>query len=153
MGASITPEMPFPPPEPGQSQGERRALEAPERERKEEAAARSTVWTFIWTVFAFKIVTMLIIVYVASGSGESIGMALATTWYWFIIPGVAIAGPLLYRWRLMRQRRQREALRKSEWMVDHGAPTSGAGGAKGSFDPTNVQIVIHSPDDGHPLAR
>lgn len=156
MGASLPSSSPLPPPrEPAALRAERLALEALERERKEESDARATVWTFIWTVFAFKIVTMLIILYVASGSGESIGMTLATTWYWFIIPGVALAGPLLYRWRLLAQRRRREHLRNAEWMVDGeaGEPPRTAPDRDAGPAPAGIQIVIHRPDDERPFAR
>ncbi|MGC4191479.1 MAG: hypothetical protein QM589_09990 [Thermomicrobiales bacterium] len=147
MGASIPSSTPFPPQEPAHARAERRALEALERERKEEADARRTVWAFVWTVFAFKIVTVLIILYVASGSGESIGMTLATTWYWFIIPGFALAGPLLYRWRLITQRRRRSQLRSAEWMVgDAGRTGADPAAATPAFDPNQIQIVIHRPD-------
>ena len=150
MGATITSGTPFPPQEPAPSRAERHALEALERERKEEADAHTTVWAFIWTVFAFKIITILIIIYVASGSGESIGMTLATTWYWFIIPGFAIAGPLLYRGRLIGQRRRRKALLDAEWMVTpETSPSRGTMGvAPRSSD--GVQIIIHRPDDERP---
>lgn len=155
MGTSLSSSSPLPPPrESAALRAERLALEALERERKEEADARATVWTFVWTVFAFKIVTVLIIIYVASGSGESIGMTLATTWYWFIIPGFALAGPLIYRWRLIGQRRRREQLRNAEWMV---APEATPGRASDAGAPPSpgIQIIVHSPwpDDERPLAR
>lgn len=155
MGASITSDSPFPPREPVQTRAERRALEVLERERKEEADARTTLWSFIWTIFAFKIVTMLVILYVAAGSSESIAIAFATTWYWFIIPVIAIAGPLLCRWRLVTQRRRRQTLRKSEWMVDPEPPppAHGTGPEPGGFDPDRVQIVFHHPGDEHPLVQ
>lgn len=155
MGASLSSSSPLPPPsgETAALRAERLAQEALERERKEEADARATVWTFVWTVFVFKIVTVLIIIYVASGSGESIGMTLATTWYWFIIPGFALAGPLLYRWRLIGQRRRREQLRNAEWMVSPETPPDRAL-ASGAPAPSGIQIIIHSPrpDDERPLA-
>ncbi|MGC4108054.1 MAG: hypothetical protein QM753_17160 [Thermomicrobiales bacterium] len=149
MGATISPGAPFPVPESAHMRAERLALEALERERKEEADARHTVWAFVWTVFAFKIVTVLIIIYVASGSGESIGMTLATTWYWFLIPAFAIAGPLLYRWRLIGQRRRREHLRNAEWMVE---PETAADAPTPTISPESIRIIIHRPDDEQPRA-
>jgi hypothetical protein len=92
-----------------------RILRDLEIEHKREADGRSAAWAFLWTLFAFKIATVLIIIYAASGSGESVTMAIVTTWYWFIIPVLALAGPLLVRWRMLRMRRNRERLRASEW--------------------------------------
>lgn len=92
-----------------------RRLKQLEREHREESDARATVWAFIWVLFGFKIATVGIIWYVAAGSGESLVMIAATTWYWLVIPIGAISGPLLVRWRLIKMRRRREELRRAEW--------------------------------------
>jgi hypothetical protein len=92
-----------------------RVLRQLEQERKEESDARATVWAFLWILFGFKITTIGIIWYVAAGSGESLAMIVATTWYWMVIPVLAISGPLLIRWRMIRLRRRREQLKQSEW--------------------------------------
>ena len=94
-----------------------RTLRRLAREQREEEDGKAAAWAFLWMLFAFKIATVGIIFYVASGSGESIAMIAATTWYWLIIPVLALAGPLLIRWRMIKMRRQREALRNSEWDV------------------------------------
>ncbi len=94
-----------------------------ERERKEEAEGRAAAWGFLWTLFAFKMATVGLIWWAAAGSGEDLSYIIATTWYWLVIPIAAITGPLLIRWRMIRLRRRREALRRSEWMTD---PESGA---------------------------
>jgi hypothetical protein len=96
-----------------------RALKRLEAERKREADGQSAAWVFLWTLFVFKIATVGIIIYAASGSGESLVMVLATTWYWLIIPALALAGPLLIRWRMLKLRRKRELLRASEWNVEN----------------------------------
>ncbi len=93
-----------------------RALAILERERKEEADARGAVWGFLWTLFAFKILTVGVIWWAATGTGESLAMIAATTWYWLLIPIAAITGPLLFRLRLVRMRRRRRQLRQAEWM-------------------------------------
>lgn len=95
-----------------------RALHRLEAERKREADGQSAAWVFLWTLFAFKLVTVGIILYAATGTGESIVMVIVTTWYWFIIPVLALAGPLAVRWRMIKLRRKREQLRASEWNVD-----------------------------------
>lgn len=94
-----------------------RALATLERERKEEADSRTAVWGFLWTLFAFKILTIGVIWYAATGTGESLAMIAATTWYWLIIPIAAITGPLLVKWRMIKLRKKRQHLLRSEWEV------------------------------------
>lgn len=96
------------------------ALKRLERERREASDDQATVWAFLWVLFWFKIATVGIIWYVAAGSGESLAMIAATTWYWLVIPIGAISGPLLFRWRMIKVRRRREALRRAEWNVEPG---------------------------------
>ena len=62
-----------------------RRLKQLERERRDESDARATVWAFLWVLFGFKIATVGIIWYVAAGSGESLVMIAATTWYLSLI--------------------------------------------------------------------
>lgn len=95
-----------------------RVLRRMERERREENDARRAVWGFLWILFVFKFVTIGIIWYVAAGSGESLSMIAATTWYWLIIPIAAVSGPLLYRWRMIQMRKHRERLRAAEFAVE-----------------------------------
>jgi hypothetical protein len=95
-----------------------RALKRLEAERKRDADGQSAAWVFLWTLFVFKMITVGIIIYAASGTGESLVVVLSTTWYWFIIPVLALAGPMLIRWRMIKLRRRREQLRASEWNVD-----------------------------------
>lgn len=92
------------------------ASQAAEERRK--ADERTTVWAFLWTLFVFKIVTVAAIFWAAGGSSEAGVLLTATTWPWLILPGVAIAGPLAYRYRLRRVRARREALRRAEWTVE-----------------------------------
>ncbi len=94
-----------------------RALATLERERKEQADSRIAVWGFLWTLFAFKILTVGVIWWAATGTGESFAMIVATTWYWLIIPIGAIAGPLLVKWRMIKLRKRRQHLLRSEWDV------------------------------------
>ena len=48
-----------------------RRLRELEAERKREASDRLTGWTVVWTLFAFKMATIAIIWYAASGSPEA----------------------------------------------------------------------------------
>jgi hypothetical protein len=95
-----------------------RVLRRMERERREENDARQAVWGFLWILFVFKFVTIGIIWYVAAGSGESLSMIAATTWYWMIIPIAAVSGPLIYRRRMMQMRKRRERLLAAEFAVE-----------------------------------
>jgi hypothetical protein len=95
-----------------------RALRRMERQRAEEQDARRAVWAFLWILFVFKIVTVGLIWYVALGSGESMGMIFATTWYWLLIPVGAISGPALVRWRMVQMRKRRSRLLQSEFAVE-----------------------------------
>lgn len=95
-----------------------RALRRLEQERRDENDARRAVWGFLWILFAFKIVTIGVIWYVAAGSGESLSMIAITTWYWLVIPVAAISGPLLFRWRMIQVRKRRERLKEAEFDVE-----------------------------------
>jgi hypothetical protein len=106
--------------------------------RSREQDERSTVWAFFWVLFLFKILSVVAIAWAAGLEGEA-GMLLSvTTWPWLIIPGIAISGPLLYRYRLHRVRARRAALQRAEWFVDryddgrpavHGRSSAQSGGA------------------------
>jgi len=95
-----------------------RKLQALAEERKAEADGMAAAWAFLWVLFAFKIATVAFIIHVATGSGESLTMALVTTWYWMVIPVLALSGPFLVRWRMLKLRRRRDQLKKSEWLVE-----------------------------------
>lgn len=80
------------------------------------------VWGFVWTLFAFKMATVVLIFYYQRTweTGAFLG---ATTWYWFPPLGVLLAGPILFRLRLRRVRARREQLRRAEWMLADEHPT------------------------------
>ena len=88
---------------------------ADERQKSDE---RSTVWAFLWVLFVFKIATVAVIFWAAEGSSEAGVLLLATTWWWMFLPAFAVAGPMIYFYRLRRVRARREQLRRSEWMVE-----------------------------------
>lgn len=95
-----------------------RALKQLAEERQRDADGHAAGWTFLWTLFIFKLVTVCLIIYAASGTGESFVVTIANTWYWLAIPILALSGPLVLRWRMIKLRRKRAALRASEWNVD-----------------------------------
>lgn len=90
------------------------------REIEQERAAdeKSTVWAFVWTLFAFKIVTVLATFWAAAGSLEAGVILLATNWFYLAVPAIAVAGPLAFRYRLRKARRRRMAMLRAEWMLE-----------------------------------
>ncbi len=97
-----------------------RAVQRMEAERKLFADERFTAWAVVWTLFGFKIGTIVIIVLLGArnaeaGSEKWWAYILSTTWYWFFIPLVAISGLVAWRLRLRRARKQVSRLRRSEF--------------------------------------
>jgi hypothetical protein len=87
-------------------------------ERRREADERTTVWVFIWTLFGFKVVTLVATFWAAAGSMDAAIILMATNWFWIAIPMFAIWGPLFFHYRKRKARRRRNALMRSEWMLD-----------------------------------
>jgi hypothetical protein len=76
------------------------------------------LWPFVWTLFAFKFVTALIIWWFAAGSEGTYSILVGTHWFWMIIPILAMSGSVAYQIRVRRVRRKRARLQAAEWMVD-----------------------------------
>lgn len=89
-----------------------------ESEEKDESFDGISVRGFLWTLFIFKIATVIAIFWAAGGSGEAGILLTATTWYWLIIPAIILFGWLIFRFRLQRVRARRLELQRSEWMLD-----------------------------------
>lgn len=96
-----------------QSQRVLRNLEA---EKKREAEERITGWAVVWTLFGFKMATVIVIWFAAKGSPEANAYIAVTTWYWLFIPVVAVSGFIAYRWRLRQVRKRLDELRTAEFM-------------------------------------
>lgn len=63
-------------------------------------------------------VAMIAVVFIIAWSREAGTYAAAAGWPW-LIPGIiGLAGPVAFRWRLMRVRARRARLIESEWMTD-----------------------------------
>jgi hypothetical protein len=90
----------------------------PSTEQQREKDEKSTVWVFVWTLFIFKIVTLVATLWAASGSLDAAIVLIATSWIWLIIPAIAFSGPALYYLRLRRVRRRRAAMVRAEWMLE-----------------------------------
>ena len=97
-----------------------RALRDMEIEHNRDREERITGWTVIWVLFAFKMATVALIWWAARGSREGgaevEGLLMATTWYYAIIPVVALSGFIGYRIRLRAARKRVEELRRAEFL-------------------------------------
>ena len=97
-----------------------RALRDMEYEHNRDREERITGWTVVWVLFAFKMGTVALIWWAAKGSREQgaevEGLLAATTWYYLIIPIVALSGFIGYRLRLRAARKRVQALRQAEFM-------------------------------------
>lgn len=106
-----------------------RVLRDMEYEHKRDADERITAWTVIWTLFAFKMITVGLIWYASNSSREdgaaADGLLVATTWYWMVIPVVALSGFVGYRLRLRAARKRAAHLRQAEFMGSRGSGESG----------------------------
>lgn len=74
------------------------------------------VWAFIWTLFGFKMATVVLMLY-HMRAWESDLLIAATTWYWFPMLAVLLAAPIAFRYRLRKARTRRQELMRAEWMV------------------------------------
>jgi len=98
-----------------------RRLAARAEEASRNRSGQRAAWAFLWTLFAFKITTVAVIWYAAASThSREADFIVATTWYWFLIPIAALAGPAIVRWRLIQMRRRRDQLRGAEWMAHAG---------------------------------
>ncbi|CAN5673975.1 hypothetical protein BH23CHL4_BH23CHL4_00240 [soil metagenome] len=95
-------------------------LQALEVEEQQAVRDRTTVWGFIWVLFLFKVGTVVATMWAAGLTSEATYLLSVTTWPWLVIPGIALSGPLLFRYRLRRVRARRAALQRSEWLVNDG---------------------------------
>jgi hypothetical protein len=87
------------------------------RHSDEEEEGKKAAIAFIWVLVAFKVVTMLMIFWHLRTTTSFLILA-STFWYWIPIIGFLIAGPLAWRYRLLRARARRKQLVRSEWMVE-----------------------------------
>lgn len=85
--------------------------------RHDEHDGRQAAIAFLWVLIVFKVVTTVLI-FLHLRSFDTFVFLAATFWYWIPIIGFLIAGPLLYRYRLIKMRAKRERLRRSEWMTE-----------------------------------
>lgn len=86
-----------------------------EKQKKDE---RTTVWVFVWTLFVFKVATVIAILWAAGGSGEAQLLVGGTSVLWIGFPLFAISGPAAYFVRRRLVRRQKRKLIHAEWMLN-----------------------------------
>src|SRR5262245_57085188 len=86
-------------------------------QRDDEDQDSASVWAFLLVLFFFKVATVALIFWHLR-TWESAAVLGATMWYWFPPLILLGAGPAIFYYRLRKVRARREALRRSEWMVD-----------------------------------
>jgi hypothetical protein len=87
-------------------------------EQRQEDDERATVWAFVWTLFFFKIATIIATFWAAAGSLDAAIILMATNWIWIVFPMFTIWGPITYQYRKRRARRRRERMVRAEWMLE-----------------------------------
>lgn len=74
-------------------------------------------WMMIGALLIAKI-GGLIAIFMIDPSKMTALFAVISTWLWIVVLGILLAGPVGYWWRLRRVRARKEALQRSEWMVE-----------------------------------
>ncbi|MFL5758780.1 MAG: hypothetical protein ACJ789_03525 [Thermomicrobiales bacterium] len=75
-----------------------------------------SAWVLVWTIVAAKVATLLLVLWAVHDFKTGVLLA-ATTWIWLLAIVALCAAPVLFRIRLRRVRRKREALKRAEWMI------------------------------------
>ena len=87
----------------------------------DEIESEAAVWGFLLALFLFKLVTVVVIFWQLR-TWES-GLILGSTLWYFFPPLILLAaGPVYFYYRLRKVRARREALQRSEWMLDDEQP-------------------------------
>jgi hypothetical protein len=88
------------------------------REEKAKKDERTTLWVFVWTLFVFKVATVIAILWAAGDSGEAQLLVGGTSVIWIGFPIFALSGPTVYYVRRLLIRRRRRELLRAEWMLN-----------------------------------
>ena len=62
----------------------------------------------------------LIIIFMIDPSEMAALFAVVSTWLWVVVLAILLSGPVAYAWRVRRVRARKDALQRSEWMVEPG---------------------------------
>ena len=91
-----------------------RMLRAQQAEQERDRSERQQLWAFVWILASFKFVSIAILVLWIEWD-QWLYIAGMTTWWWILVPGVALSGPVMKRLRMHRVRRKRNALKRAEF--------------------------------------
>ncbi len=94
-------------------------IQLPPANRAPDEAEETTfsAWVLVWTIVIAKVATLLLVLWAVHDFKTGILLA-ATTWIWLVAIAALCAAPILFRIRLRRVRAKRDALQRSEWMID-----------------------------------
>lgn len=85
----------------------------PPGERDESCTA---AWVLVAVLLAFKVVTITLVIVVATPHSDLLPMIVAMNWVWLIPLGLLISAiPFGYWYRLVRARTKRRQLLRAEW--------------------------------------
>lgn len=82
---------------------------------------RTAALTYAGVLLGFKIWSFVLI-YLFSGGEGTLGFLLGTHVIWFAIPVLLLWAPTMFWYRMIRMRRRRNELRRSEWHIDQRPP-------------------------------
>jgi hypothetical protein len=82
--------------------------------RDNEGIDVGTAKTVLGILCGFQVATALVVLAI-SPSAQAGAFAVVASWGWIALGVALIAGPLLFRWRLLRVRARRERLLRAEW--------------------------------------
>jgi FtsH-binding integral membrane protein len=97
-----------------QDQRYARMLRAQQAEQQRDRDERQQLWAFVWILFGFKFLTMALLIFWIEWE-QVLYIAAMTSWWWLVVPAVALSGPIMNRLRMRRMRRKRAALRSAEF--------------------------------------
>ena len=87
--------------------------------RGDEGIDAGTAKAVLGVLCGFQLATAVVVL-VISPSAQAGAYAVVAGWGWLALAVALVAGPLLFRWRLVRVRARRARLLREEWMG--GAP-------------------------------
>ena len=65
----------------------------------------------------------LIIIFMIDPSEMAALFAIISTWLWVVVLAILLSSPVAYAWRVRRVRSRKDALQRSEWLLEADAPS------------------------------